>query len=577
MSAEGNPLLQDAIRALDEGKDAEAREILTRLLKAEPNNPEYWLWMSAAVETAKERRYCLQKALAADPNYEPARRGLILLGELPAEDVTPAPIPNPFAWRERLKPPEPEKETPTRRGPSKRTLIGIGALVLLMLLSWGAWGTWQKLRPVHLPTPQMLINTTFTPTPSPTTTPTPINPLTLGKPTPLDKLLAATYTPTPLAVSTPHMVEAFRLGLRAMEEKRWDDAIRYFQQTLRDENKPAADVHFYIGEAYRQKGKWDDAEKAYREALKADPQMAAALVGLAQVLRQKGKDQEALETLNQAAEAQPNYGLTYLVRAKWYIDHNAPDKALADLDQAEKYLPQSPLLALYRAEAYLASGDKEHALEQAKLANQRDITLLEAYKLIGECSLELGKPDEAAKYLRTYLTYVQKDAEGYILLARAYHALGEEDKAIAAAETAAEKNPSLSTYQMLARFYLNTGRAADAVDVLNRALRTAPNDFQTKILLVEALLDNNEAGDAFQVLHKMEGSLKTQEQMYTFYYWRAKVLTALSDQGPKVKEAAVRDWQRIIGAPKGVIPDEWRKEAQQQLNLLLTPQPSPTP
>ncbi len=576
MPAKKNLTLQDAINALEKGKNEEARQILTRLLKSEPENTEYWLWMSAAVEGHKERRYCLQKVLAIDPDYAPARRGLILMGELPAEDVAPSTVAEPFAWQKRLKPP-PKAPTQKRTSPPKQALVAVGAVALLMLLVWAAWGTWQKIRPVHLATPQLLINTTFTPTPPPTKTPTPVNPLTLGKPTPLEKLLAATYTPTPLAAKTPHLIEAFRLGLRAMENKQWDEAVRYFKETLESENKPAADVHFYLGEVYRQTGKWDKAEQEYNAALKTEPDMAAALVGLGQVLEQKGKDQQALEMLNQAAEAQPNYGLTYLVRAKWFLNHKEPQKALQDLSKAEKYLPGSPLVALYRAEAYLAMQDYRHALEQAKLANSRDITLLEAYKIIGQCELETGNAGEAVKYLRTYLTYAPDDAEGYLLWARAYHNLGEEKNALLAAQKAAKEARSVETYRKIARLYLKAGKPADAVDLLRSAVRLAPKDFQTKILLVEALLANDEAGKAFKVLHEMEGSLKTQEQTYTFYYWRAKVLTALSRQGPKVKEAAVRDWQRVLNAPQDIIPDEWRKEAQRQLNLLLTPQPSPTP
>ncbi|MFN3309108.1 MAG: hypothetical protein ACK44E_07850 [Anaerolineales bacterium] len=51
------PLLQDAIEAIRQEKFERARDILTRLLRTDQKNPTYWLWMSAAVQTPKEKRY----------------------------------------------------------------------------------------------------------------------------------------------------------------------------------------------------------------------------------------------------------------------------------------------------------------------------------------------------------------------------------------------------------------------------------------------------------------------------------------------------------------------------------------
>ncbi len=60
-------LFDDAVDALRQGDRARGKEILTRLLKTDQNNPNYWIWMSAAVDTAKERIYCLETALKLEP------------------------------------------------------------------------------------------------------------------------------------------------------------------------------------------------------------------------------------------------------------------------------------------------------------------------------------------------------------------------------------------------------------------------------------------------------------------------------------------------------------------------------
>jgi len=50
-------VFQDAVEALRTGNKAKARDLFTGLLKTDQNNATYWVWMSAAMETPKERVY----------------------------------------------------------------------------------------------------------------------------------------------------------------------------------------------------------------------------------------------------------------------------------------------------------------------------------------------------------------------------------------------------------------------------------------------------------------------------------------------------------------------------------------
>ena len=63
-----NTILREAVEALRLGDRIRARDLLTRMLKADQNNASYWVWLSAAVDTQKERLYCLQSALRIDPH-----------------------------------------------------------------------------------------------------------------------------------------------------------------------------------------------------------------------------------------------------------------------------------------------------------------------------------------------------------------------------------------------------------------------------------------------------------------------------------------------------------------------------
>src|SRR5512146_2915656 len=130
-------MFQDAVDALKQGDKARAKDILTRLLKNDQNNATYWIWLSAAVDSAKERIYCLQTALKLDPENGTAKRGLILLGALPPdENVQPFSLNHPRAWEDKLLlAHERPKEKGVRAAMSNplTRLAGIAGLLVLVV------------------------------------------------------------------------------------------------------------------------------------------------------------------------------------------------------------------------------------------------------------------------------------------------------------------------------------------------------------------------------------------------------------------------------------------------------------
>ncbi len=83
-------LFKEAMEAIDKKEIAKAREIMTRLLQRNRSNADYWVWMSALVETVKEREFCLREAQKINPAHPMVVQGLRWLGE-PIEDSNPPP------------------------------------------------------------------------------------------------------------------------------------------------------------------------------------------------------------------------------------------------------------------------------------------------------------------------------------------------------------------------------------------------------------------------------------------------------------------------------------------------------
>src|SRR5258707_1815392 len=80
-------MFDEALQAIRAGQRQRAKDLLTRLIKVDQTRPDYWLWMSATVDSEKELVYCLQNVLKLDPNSVPARRGLVVLGALRPEEA----------------------------------------------------------------------------------------------------------------------------------------------------------------------------------------------------------------------------------------------------------------------------------------------------------------------------------------------------------------------------------------------------------------------------------------------------------------------------------------------------------
>jgi hypothetical protein len=203
-------MLKEAIQAVHQGQRARARDLLTRLLRADQSNPEYWLWMSSLVDSFKEQVYCLQSALKQDPGNPAAKQGLVLLGALPADpDITPVPpvlrrweIPLQEIPRARLQ------EIPLLR----LTVYSTLSLLVIGLLVFSVLGI-NKLRtsnPAYIPTrtPGPSPTYTSTPTVSNFTPQSPTNPPRITGAPPLWILLDATYTPHQFIF--PHPIQSTR-------------------------------------------------------------------------------------------------------------------------------------------------------------------------------------------------------------------------------------------------------------------------------------------------------------------------------------------------------------------------------
>lgn len=573
-------LLQEAIEALRLGEKAKAKELLTRLLKTEQDNAQYWVWMSAAVDTVKERVYCLETALRLDPENAAAKRGLILAGALPPDDdVRPFPLNRPRQWEEELRMAAEAERPGGAKAVITHPAARLAAMLLILLAVVGVIFVGMRMPRTR----RFAAGPTITPGPSPTFTLTPtfvnatappVNTPAFSGPTPLWMLLEATYTPTPIYVSTPRDVlsgDVFRAAQRASEQGKWEEVIGYLQQVATLEPQ-SADPHYYIAEAYINLKDYGRALAAYEQAIRINPDLGPAYVGRARMLRLLDPKQDVLPDLDAAIAKDPNYPNAYLERSAYYIQRNNSQAALADLERARQLAPDSPLVYLYYAQAYQALGDTTRALPFAQKAYQMDITLLPVYRLLGQMYAQRGESQKAFEFLQTYVQFEPQDPEALVWIGAAYNASGQYQTALQFLNRSISLNNRLGeAYLQRGRAYLGLKEGAQAESDLKSAARYLPNSFDVTLGLIHAAVLQEHFGDTYLAADALNRLAETDAQRAEVYYWRAYALEKLG------RHASARpDWEALLALPKGVVPAERLAEARQYLKAGSTPTRTPT-
>ncbi|MCJ7661348.1 MAG: tetratricopeptide repeat protein [Anaerolineales bacterium] len=578
-------MLKEALDAISKGQRSRARDLLTRLLRIDQDNPTYWLWMSSVVESPKEIIYCLENALRLDPQNMTAQRGLILLGAQPAPDnITPAPIPQRKWTIEKEENAKNNEESTKATGmkavvtnPFLRIIlysfVGIMVIGMIYLVVSGVGsnsrGSSSSVQLTITPKPWTQKPTaTLLPTNTPRVkTPTP----TFIGPTPLWMLLESTYTPTPIYVNTPHPIsEAYRAGLRSFHMGDVDEMLQFMQQAQQIEPE-SADVHYYIGEAYRLLEDNERALAAYETAISVNPSFAPAYLGRAKIYLKINTEVAVEEDLNQSLSLDPNLVESYLVLSEYYLLINEPESALDTLEHVEDFELNSPLTQLYLAQANLLLDESDAALEFAKQSYDLDQTLLPVYLTLGEIYLQIDQPKPASEFLETYTIHITDNSKAWSLLGESYFKLGQNDKAMEALNISIELDDNnLEAYLFRGYIYIDREEGQSAVNEFFNVRSLVPDSFDACLGMAQALSIAGRLADALRQVNSCQTLILNEGHQAGVFYHRAMIYEEIGNF-----VSAAEDWQALLDFPPGSISSAWRSTAKIHL-ADLTPTPIST-
>lgn len=569
--------LIEAKSAIQNGSIHRARVLLTELVKADKFNPEVWLWLSAVVETPKERRFCLEQVLKLDPQSRAARHGLAILGDEQYRQE----VRIPFAQQKH----DWEKEKGLQQTTSMKQIAQSGVwrplamagivLVAIAALILGGVGISRLLGPR-----ESAFGVLQTSTPSATATAEPhqyvlfdLN--NLNQQTPLANLAALTATPAP--TRTPYVVLAYtqyeynRSILKSLASGDWAGMIPDLTRLIEKEPQ-AIEAYYYLGEAYLHMGEYALAVEQYNQAIAIDPAFAPAYVGRAQILlSSEAVDFDAaLNELELAEGYDDQLPEIFTTRAQIFMAQNNTNKAIAALNAARRLLPDDASISLQYASIYLQLEQYEKSYEYASLAQQQDANQLEAYLMMGESAFALEEYGQALEPLSIYAIYTSEpDASIWAKIGVCYLFLGDSEKAQSSFDTSAEIDPQ----NYLAAYYrgvylLESGEFDQALEAMLQANKQEPKAFGVNLGIARARQGMDECNKSMYYFNRAEAFAADDSELASVFYYRAQCNQSLG-----FTTSAYRDWLALSKLDKSVMPSEWYQQALDGITLNKTETP----
>ena len=628
MAVDSGNMLTEAIAAVRVGERARAREILSKLLRADSQNAEYWVWMSSVVDSPRERKYCLESALKIDPTNRAALRGLVILGERtptdrelsqalkighrqiePLQEITPTKVEI-----------EQEKQTPiitTAPKPGKspfktqRRSVFSRVMILVFVAAIGVGGiaaliyfVGPMLQPRYFGFASTLpaASTTATETPlpgTPTATPLPAATRVIRTPisteyyaTPLSLFIPATATPTPIAGFTPHAnIEAFSAGVAALERGNYEEAIEFFDQTL-DIEADFAPALYFKGEAQRRSDQIGTSILTFDDASQIDPDYPATYLGRGRALLER--DEIAAEQdFRRAIDRDPQFVEAYLELAEYYTEKRLWQRLETTMEQAIDDGAGTPLLFIYLSNAEINLAKYEKALAASLQGSADDPGLLIGYLAVGQAYVELASNTLEDSYfpsaiwpMETYLTYAPDDPLGWAVYGRALVGLGDYDLALNILNTAIALNDrSAFAYQARGILYTKLGQYDLALQDLNNARRYGTETFDLMIATARILYLK---GEYQLALRDYLNPLVTEASNISSSFIKERKLSEayairglIYESNPDNVSDAIRQWSWILdfehALPETVALAQQHYDELTGVGPTRTPTTSPTP
>lgn len=300
----------------------------------------------------------------------------------------------------------------------------------------------------------------------------------------------------------PSFVQARTVvSLILLEQRRMDDAINEIKRVMaQTQGTPLA--HDILGSAYMGKGMYEEARNELDAAIGLDPNHAEAyfmkgLAGLA-----GGKLKEAEAELETALRLSPGVMPLRVVLSLCYMKQNEFGKATDTLLKGMKGAEDDAVLYNLLADVSLQQDDVEGAIGNLQRARRLNPDYQATYFNLALLYFATGRPEGAVRELKEVLEKSPVNLKALLNIAAIEEISGSEGKALEYCLKAAGTGNAEGQIA-LARFYLRSRRAEDALRSIASAIGKNPSDARLHEFQGSTLLSLGRPADALMSFERL--------------------------------------------------------------------------
>lgn len=189
------------------------------------------------------------------------------------------------------------------------------------------------------------------------------------------------------------------------------------------------------------------------------------------------------------------------------LEAGAYGSAIPGLETLAIQTPQDARIPYYLGLCWSHEGEPSQAASYYQAALALDADMAEARSNLGLVLLELGKIDEAAESLSTYIEQHPEEGSGYYNLGLAQEAKGSLDAAASSYKKASQLDPKDPLpCRALGDVARKRGQLDKAIEHYRRALSRAPGSPELLLVLSDCLVEAGKTQDATANLLTLERS-----------------------------------------------------------------------
>jgi serine/threonine protein kinase/Flp pilus assembly protein TadD len=311
------------------------------------------------------------------------------------------------------------------------------------------------------------------------------------------------------ALAYAGLAEASLVMYRENKDAFWSQKALAAAQQARSLNDTFPEVHFSLGNVYRETGRTAEAVTELKRALELSPNSDDGYRNLGQAYLALGQKDQGLETLQKAVQINPYYWQNYNALGVAYSGLGEYDKALTAFQRVTVLEPDNFFGYLDVGAIYFQQGKYEESISYFQKSLQLQPYYL-TYSNLGTALFFLKRYSESVPMFEKAVELNPNEELAVGNLADAYRWSGQRDKANATYDKAIaltfrelQVNPrNPASMGSLAMYYAKKGDTVHALDYIRRARTINPTDVNLIYMEAQVYALANRPDDALKSLRQ---------------------------------------------------------------------------